>query len=312
MALAPSSSPPPSTTSRKPPRRCGTCSPSSCPSSPSPSPRSFGSWSVGRCVRSRRSAAEVEGIGGEGLDRRVPVPPGDDEVARLARTMNGMLERIEAAADRQRRFVADAAHELRTPLTRMRTELEVDLAHPAGADPAATAASVLAEVEGLQRLVDDLLDLARTDAGASIDRGPSRSTGWWPRWSRPRPGAEPVDRDDARSGHGGRRRRARCAARRPTSLDNAVRHAGRVDVTLRAEGEVRRAGGHRRRPRHPAGGRRAGVRALHPPRHGAHPRRRRHRPRPGIARAVAEAHGGTVAVDLDHVGGARLVARLPI
>ena len=94
----------------------------------------------------------------------MPVPGGDDEIVRLARTMNDMLERVDEARRRQRRFVADASHELRSPLTRMRAELEVDLAHPDGADPAATHASVLEEVVGLQRLVDDLLLLARNDA----------------------------------------------------------------------------------------------------------------------------------------------------
>ena len=77
-----------------------------------------------------------------------------------------MLGRVETAADRQRRFVGDASHELRTPLTRMRAELEVDLAHPAEADLHATHHSALDEVIGLQRLVDDLLALARADAGA--------------------------------------------------------------------------------------------------------------------------------------------------
>ena len=114
---------------------------------------------------------EVARIGATDLERRVPVPPGDDEVARLARTMNAMLDRVEDAAERQRRFVGDASHELRTPLARMRSELEVDLAHPAGADPAATHRSVLDETIGMQRLVDDLLHLARADSGRDLAGG---------------------------------------------------------------------------------------------------------------------------------------------
>jgi signal transduction histidine kinase len=86
-------------------------------------------------------------------------------VARLAHTMNAMLERLAGSAERQRRFVADAAHELRSPLARIRAELEVDAAHPATADPAATQVSVLEQTVALQRLVDDLLLLARGDAG---------------------------------------------------------------------------------------------------------------------------------------------------
>ena len=125
-------------------------------------------WLVGRTLRPVEAIrAEVGEIGGSGLHRRVPVPPGDDEVTRLATTMNEMLERVEAASERQQRFVADASHELRSPLTRIRTEVEVDLAHPAGADPVATGRSVLEEVDGLQRLVDDLLLLARVDAEAA-------------------------------------------------------------------------------------------------------------------------------------------------
>ncbi|MCZ7529684.1 MAG: HAMP domain-containing histidine kinase [Acidimicrobiia bacterium] len=109
--------------------------------------------------------AEVVQIGGDQLERRVPVPESEDEIGRLATTMNEMLERIETAHERQRRFVADASHELRSPLTNIRSELEVDLAHPASADPLATHRSVLEETGRLQRLVDDLLYLARSDAG---------------------------------------------------------------------------------------------------------------------------------------------------
>ncbi|MEO6121430.1 MAG: HAMP domain-containing sensor histidine kinase [Acidimicrobiales bacterium] len=113
---------------------------------------------------------EVGAIGGADLDRRVPEPGTDDEVDRLARTMNAMLDRVEDASVRQQRFVADASHELRSPLTRMRSELEVDLAHPERADPLATHRSVLDEAVGLQRLVEDLLLLARGDASAAAGR----------------------------------------------------------------------------------------------------------------------------------------------
>lgn len=109
--------------------------------------------------------AEVAGMSGADLGRRVPEPPTDDEIGRLARTMNALLARIEEAQRRQERFVSDASHELRSPLTSIRSELEVDLAHPDAADLAATHRSVLDEVIALQRLVDDLLYLARADAG---------------------------------------------------------------------------------------------------------------------------------------------------
>lgn len=125
-------------------------------------------WLTGRALRPIEAIrAEVAGIGARDLHRRVPVPAADDEVARLAHTMNEMLERVEDSAHRQRRFLADASHELRSPLTRMRTELEVDLAHPADADPLATHAALLAETIGLQHLTEDLLLAARTDEGVA-------------------------------------------------------------------------------------------------------------------------------------------------
>ena len=130
---------------------------------------------VGRTLRPvERIRAEVAEIGGTELHRRVPVPDAADEIGRLATTMNDMLARVEQAQARQRRFVADASHELRSPLTRMRTELEVDLEHPATADPEATHRSVLEEVVGLQQLVDDLLLLARSDGAAVAIAGVER------------------------------------------------------------------------------------------------------------------------------------------
>ena len=126
-------------------------------------------WLVGRTLRPVEAIRrQVAGITGTNLHRRVPEPDGNDEIARLARTMNAMLDRVERASASQQRFVADASHELRSPLTRIRSELEVDLAHPGTADPGATHHSVLEEVEQMQRLVDDLLVLARHDNRPSM------------------------------------------------------------------------------------------------------------------------------------------------
>ncbi len=128
---------------------------------------------VGRALRPvEEIRREVDDIGGSDLHRRVPEPGGDDEIARLAVTMNRMLDRIELSVEHQRRFVDDASHELRGPLTRMRAELEVDAGHPETADLAVTHATVLTDVVAMQHLVDDLLLLAREDAVGAGRRVP--------------------------------------------------------------------------------------------------------------------------------------------
>ena len=113
--------------------------------------------------------AQVADMSARDLHRRVPVPPTGDEVARLARTMNELLDRLERASDRQRQFVSDASHELRSPLTSIRTTLEVASAAPA-ADWPATAGDLLDETARMQRIVDDLLLLARADEGTLTGR----------------------------------------------------------------------------------------------------------------------------------------------
>lgn len=118
----------------------------------------------------RAGAEEITGAGVEG--RRLPVPAAEDELRRLAVTLNRMLDRLEGASERQRVFVADAAHELRSPLTSVRTQLEVALRHGGAADWQETATGVLAEAERMSRLVDDLLVLARLDEGTLVGPRP--------------------------------------------------------------------------------------------------------------------------------------------
>ena len=123
-------------------------------------------WLTGRTLEPvERIRAEVDAITDTDSTRRLQAPNRDDEIGRLAETMNRMLGRLHDGAERQRRFVADAAHELRTPLTRIRTNLDVDLARPESADLAATAEEVRREALELQQLIDDLLHLARSDSG---------------------------------------------------------------------------------------------------------------------------------------------------
>jgi signal transduction histidine kinase len=108
---------------------------------------------------------EVDEITSSRLDRRVPDPPGDDEIARLAATMNRMLERLEAGQLRQRRFVSDASHELRSPVTTIREHAELALSHPDEITKGELAEVVLEEDVRLQALVEDLLLLTRVDEG---------------------------------------------------------------------------------------------------------------------------------------------------
>jgi signal transduction histidine kinase len=108
---------------------------------------------------------EVEVIGAGDLHRRVPEPATGDEIERLAHTMNGMLTRLDAASEKQRRFVADASHELRSPLTGIRAQLEVSIGYPGRGDRAAIDREMLVDTIRLQRLVDDLLVLSTADNG---------------------------------------------------------------------------------------------------------------------------------------------------
>ena len=129
------------------------------------------SWQVvGRALRPVESIrAQVAEIGGSGrIDRRVPEPAGHEEVWRLARTMNEMLQQLQTAAQRQRRFVADASHELRSPLASLRTQLEVSRDY--AARPVGAVDDQLAEVERMERLVGDLLLLAKADERRLVAR----------------------------------------------------------------------------------------------------------------------------------------------
>jgi two-component system, OmpR family, sensor kinase len=111
----------------------------------------------------RSQAAEISAAE---PNRRLPVPPSRDEVARLGTTLNEMLERLGEALAHERAFVADASHELRTPLAILRTELELALAK--GRSPEelrAALASAAEETDRLTQLSEDLLTIAQTERG---------------------------------------------------------------------------------------------------------------------------------------------------
>jgi signal transduction histidine kinase len=119
----------------------------------------------------RRRAAEISAAEAE---QRLPLPPAQDELRRLGETLNRMLDRLQAAVERERAFVDDASHELRTPLALHRTELELALRY--GESPEelrAAIASAIEEADRLSQLAEDLLILARSDKGRlSIEARP--------------------------------------------------------------------------------------------------------------------------------------------
>ena len=123
-----------------------------------------------RPVEAMRSQAES--ITATTMHRRVPEPGTDDEIGRLARTLNAMLDRLEGSATRQRQFVSDASHELRSPVAAIRTDLEVAQREGDDADWPAVAAAVLAEEARLEALLADLLVLAAVDEAAPAGRTP--------------------------------------------------------------------------------------------------------------------------------------------
>ncbi len=119
---------------------------------------------VGNSLRSIDAIRRrVDTIGGGDLHQRIVIPPAQDEVAHLARTMNSMLERLDTSARAQRRFIADASHELRSPLASMRLSLDVE---QATGRPHEDADVLGSELDRMTRLVNDLLLLAKVDERA--------------------------------------------------------------------------------------------------------------------------------------------------
>jgi two-component system heavy metal sensor histidine kinase CusS len=122
---------------------------------------------------SRRALAPVDqiteaarSIGIQNLSRRLIVPATGDELQRLSETWNDMLARLESAVKRLSQFTADASHELRTPIALIRTTAELTLRRERSADTYREALSeIAAESERTTRLIEDLLLLARADAG---------------------------------------------------------------------------------------------------------------------------------------------------
>ncbi|OLZ64421.1 hypothetical protein AV521_35795 [Streptomyces sp. IMTB 2501] len=127
-----------------------------------------------RPVERYRTAAATLADGAQNLRLDVPADR-DDEITRLGHTLNRMLDRLEASAVRERRFVADASHELRTPLSLLRAEVDVALHRPRSAEELnQTLRSVDAEVQRLIDLSNALLDLEELGSTDHLTRAPVR------------------------------------------------------------------------------------------------------------------------------------------
>lgn len=119
-------------------------------------------WVVGVSLRPvERMRRELAEITAADLTRRVDVPASGDELEALAVSFNDTIDRLERGVVAQRNFTSDAAHELRSPLTGVRAVLEVGQLHPE--QSAASVATAIAQIDRANRLVDDLLVLARRD-----------------------------------------------------------------------------------------------------------------------------------------------------
>ncbi len=121
---------------------------------------------AGRALRPvDRITRAAQSISAHDLSQRLDLDLPDDELGRLARTFDSMIARLDEAFRRQRRFTADASHELRTPLTIIKGDLSLALARPRDADYYHNVLTeVDEEVDQMSRLVDRLLALARADA----------------------------------------------------------------------------------------------------------------------------------------------------
>lgn len=120
-----------------------------------------------------RMRTRVASISNGQLGERIPVPEAHDEIARLAVTMNEMLERLHAGQRAQQRFVSDASHELRSPLATITAALELAAARPELIDATLIDDSLLPEARRMRGLIEDLLLLARSDekrtAASAVD-----------------------------------------------------------------------------------------------------------------------------------------------
>ena len=253
---------------------------------------------VGRALRPvEQLRATVETISRSTLEQRVDVPPSHDEVARLATTMNTMLERLQRSRDHERRFVSDASHELRSPLASIRAQLEVGDAIDTGAiDSGEIRTGVLADTIRLERIVGDLMELARSDETTARPNGSVALDVVVADEITALQRSSPIQITSAGIDDTVVRGRSDALARVIRNLlDNAVRHAeGRGPRRSPPRQRVGRADRRRRRARRPGRRRATDLRPLRPPRRvpRSDDRRRRSRPRRRARRGRAPRRHG--------------------
>jgi heavy metal sensor kinase len=125
-----------------------------------------GWWLAGRALSPVRMMTETaRQIEAHDLAERLPVPPRPDELSQLATTLNGLLDRLQAAFQRERRFIADVSHDLRTPLALMKSTIGVALNRPRSAQELqATLVELDSQINRMSSLLEATLFLSRADA----------------------------------------------------------------------------------------------------------------------------------------------------
>jgi signal transduction histidine kinase len=135
----------------------------------------LGVWLLSRQALApvKRVTAVARVISGRDLSQRVAVPQTRDEMSELADTLNNMLDRLQESFETQRRFTADASHELRTPVTAIVGHANYLLRRTKpSAEQVDSLTVIKREAERMAKLVNDLLELARADAGFAVERHP--------------------------------------------------------------------------------------------------------------------------------------------